>query len=65
MIEAKASRTVTPAMARPLARLAPAIARYDTVSFIVHESGPRDGAGRALAPGVSAVTLQELLDELG
>lgn len=64
MVEAKASRTVTPAMARPLVRLAAAVERYDTRAFVVHEGGPPNSAGRALAPGVSAGTLQELLEEL-
>ncbi|HMN79456.1 MAG TPA: ATP-binding protein [Burkholderiaceae bacterium] len=65
VIEAKASRTVTPTMARPLTRLTAAIERYDARAFVVHEGGAHDAAGRTLAPGVSAVTVPELLGELG
>lgn len=61
LVEAKATRTVTPAMARPLARLAASIERYDTHAVLVHEGGKIPGAGSALSPGVSASTLPELL----
>jgi predicted AAA+ superfamily ATPase len=61
LIESKASRTVTPAMAQPLRRLSTAIERYRTAAFVVHTGGA-DRAGRTLAPGVAAVTLPQLLD---
>lgn len=64
LLEAKASRTVTPAMAQPVARLAASIKGYRTQSLVVHSGTERSSAGRALSPGVSAVTLHELLADL-
>lgn len=64
LIEAKASKTVTPAMARSVGRLAVAITGYRSSSFVVHGGAERHAAGRALSPGVEAVTLPELLAEL-
>jgi hypothetical protein len=64
-IECKASRTVTPAMAQPLRRLSAAVERYRTAAFVVYTGSVAGGAGRALAAGVSAVTLPELLEETG
>jgi predicted AAA+ superfamily ATPase len=63
LIEAKASHTVTPAMAQSLIRLAGAIDRYETEAFVVHGGTAASAAGRALAPGVFSVTLPELLRE--
>lgn len=63
LIESKASRTVTPAMAQPLRRLSAAIERYRTASFVVHRGTAVGGVGRALVPGIAAVTLPELLAE--
>lgn len=63
-IEAKASHTVTPIMARPLTRLAAVAGRYKTRALVVHGATTSGGAGRAVSPGVSAVTVPELLDEL-
>lgn len=65
LVEAKASRTVTPAMARPLGQLAASIRGYETRALLVHEAGKSgSAAGRALSPGVSAMTLPELLADL-
>jgi predicted AAA+ superfamily ATPase len=64
LVEAKASTTVTPAMAQPVGRLAAAIKGYRSSSFVVHRGAERHAAGRALSPGVEAVTLQQLLAEL-
>jgi predicted AAA+ superfamily ATPase len=64
LVEAKASRTVMPDMAQPLTRLAASIERYGTRSLVVHRGKESGMAGRTLAPGVSAVTLAELLEEL-
>jgi hypothetical protein len=61
LLEVKASRTATPAMARPMTRLAASIEGYDTQGLVVHQGSERSAAGLALAPGVSAVTLPELL----
>jgi predicted AAA+ superfamily ATPase len=64
LIEAKSSTTVTPAMAQPVGRLAAAAKGYRSSSFVVHGGAERHAAGRALSPGVEAVTLPELLAEL-
>ncbi len=60
LLEAKASSTVHPGMGEPLIRLATAVRRYDTRSFVVHRR--RDGGARALAlrPGVAALTVMGL-----
>ena len=62
LIEAKASRTVHPAQAAPLLRLAAAMKGYDTRSLLVHRSG-RDPAVAALKDGrlsISAVSFREI-----
>jgi hypothetical protein len=64
LVEAKASTTVTPAMAQSVGRLAVAITGYRSSSFVVHSGAEPHAAGRALSPGVEAVTLPELLAEL-
>jgi hypothetical protein len=68
LVECKATRTVTPAMAAPLQRLAAAVKktrpRTRVDAFLAHEA-PRAGTlTRALAPGVQALPWRELLDEL-
>ena len=69
LVEAKASATVTPSTAEPLARLAKAAARYETRSYLVYQ--PRDASAKlgsadvsAVRPGVRAVDLQGLLRAL-
>jgi len=68
LVEAKASRTVTPNMAAPMLRLAEARRkrpgpRRSVEMFLVHRS-PRSGvASRAVAPGVQALPWQEFLAE--
>jgi uncharacterized protein len=61
LVEAKASRTVTPVDAGPLERLAQAAAGYDVERLVVHRPGRTEVAGRALRPGTSAVTIEELV----
>jgi hypothetical protein len=64
LLEAKASRTATPAMARSLTRLATAIEKkYRTRALVIHPGTERSAAGRALSPGVSAMTVPELLGD--
>jgi hypothetical protein len=63
LIETKSTTTPTPAMARPLVQLAGATLPYACDAFVVH-AGTASVAGRALAPGVAAATLPQLLDEL-
>lgn len=64
LVEAKATSAPLPAMAQSLQRLADAVERYKTRSFLVHR-GQASPAGRALTPGVSAVTLGEMLGVSG
>ncbi len=56
LVEAKASRTVTPRMGAPLHRLGRAASDYDVTALVVHpaRSGARESA--ALAPGIRAIT---------
>lgn len=65
LIEAKATRTPTPAMAQPLRRLSSAITGHPTTAMLVYDGSERPVAGDALAPHVSAVTLSGLLAKLG
>lgn len=64
LIEAKATRTPTPAMAQSLRRLTGAITGHPTTAMLVHDGNEPSMAGRALAPGVSALALSELLAKL-
>lgn len=64
LIEVKASRTVTPAMAKPVTRLLAAIKGYATEPMVVHAGTGSSMIGRTLFPGVAAVTLPELLANL-
>lgn len=63
LLEAKASRTVTPAMAEPLVRLARAVRQYDTRRVIVHR-GVAEEALTAIRPGVSAMSVDRFLASL-
>ena len=65
LVEAKATRTPTPAMAQPLRRLSSAITGHPTTAMLVHDGSERPVAGGALAPHVAAVTLSGLLAKLG
>jgi predicted AAA+ superfamily ATPase len=64
LIEAKATRTPTPAMAQPLRRLAGAITTHPTTAVLVYDGNEPSTAGSTLAPGVSALTLSEMLAKL-
>lgn len=64
LIEVKAARTVVPHDAGPLLRLSAAVTRYEVDRFVVHRRGPGDPVTAAVAPGVRAVTLEELLPRL-
>ena len=61
LLEIKASRTVTPAMAEPLARLGKVVRRYDVTSLVVHRRAADEGDVAAVRPGVKAVTADQLL----
>jgi predicted AAA+ superfamily ATPase len=60
LIEAKASQTVTPAMAEPLVRLEKAMRRYDVTSLVVYRGRPGDPALAAIRPGVKAIPAEQL-----
>ena len=64
LIEAKASRTVTPAMAEPLVRLRHAVSRYDVTSLVVHRGTSIDAALAAVRPGVKALPVERFLSAL-
>lgn len=60
LIEAKASRAISPQTAEPLLRLARASERYRTKCIVVHRRTATDTAVSALRPGVAAVSVEEL-----
>lgn len=64
LIEAKASKTPVPSMGQSLRRLAESIQRYETQSIVVHGATARDQAGTTLLPGVTALSLTQLLEQL-
>ncbi len=64
LIEAKASKTPLPSMARPLQRLADSIRRYKARSIVVHGGTGGAQAGTALLPGVAALSVAQLLERL-
>ena len=69
LVECKAGRTVTPAMAAPMQRLAEALKRKrakaaGTRMFLVHQSPQAGTPTPAVAPGVRALPWQEFLEEL-
>jgi hypothetical protein len=64
MMEAKATRTVLPAMAASLSRLSRAISRYRITSFVVHQSTKESPPFSALLPGVKALSLEAFLDNI-
>ncbi len=60
LIEAKASRTVTPDMAAPMRRLAAAFGSRRAVRMqLIHRAPRAPARSRALAPGVQALTWEE------
>jgi hypothetical protein len=61
LIEANASRTVTPGMAKPLVRLRQAVSRYDVTNLVVHRGNPGDAALAAVWPGVKAIPVDRFL----
>ena len=68
LVECKASRTVTPAMAISLQRLAEAVkkkrAKGSTVEmFLVHQPPKAGSSTQAVAPGVRALVWRDFLEE--
>jgi predicted AAA+ superfamily ATPase len=65
MVECKASKTVQPAMARPLLSLRSAMGRREPVRAAILHPKPADPAPiRTVAPQVEALDVQEFLNEL-
>jgi predicted AAA+ superfamily ATPase len=65
MVECKASKTVLPAMAAPMASLRRSIGeRIEVRMSVVHRPSPSMPPGRALAPGVEALDINALVGEL-
>lgn len=64
LVEAKATRTATPAMAASLERLGRAVSRYDVRRLLVHRPTGEIAGLRAISPGVRAGTVADLLDAL-
>jgi hypothetical protein len=69
LVEYKAGRTVTPAMAAPMQRLAAALKRSrakvaGTKMLLVHQSPQAGTPTPAVAPGVRALPWQEFLEML-
>jgi predicted AAA+ superfamily ATPase len=64
LVEAKASRTVSPADAASLSRLREAAARPGVQGFVVHRTAASDVAGAALLPGIRAVGVADLVRAL-
>jgi predicted AAA+ superfamily ATPase len=64
LIEAKASKTPVPSMGQSLRRLAESIERYRTQSIVVHGGAGHDQVGTTLLPGVTALSVAQLLERL-
>jgi predicted AAA+ superfamily ATPase len=65
LVEAKAGKTVTPSMTAPLQSLGRAIGDKLQDAWVVHQPpGKTATSTRALAPGISAVTLDQLIAAL-
>ena len=69
LVECKAGRTVTPAMATPMKRLAEAMARkrprgVRVEMSLVHQAPRSSHATTAIAPGVKALSWRDFLDAL-
>ena len=60
LIEVKASRTVTPEAAEPVARLTRAMSRYRTTGFVIHRPSKDKAVTLALRPGVKALPIEAL-----
>lgn len=66
MVECKASKTVQPAMARPMEFLRSAMGqRMPVRSVVVHQKSKIAAPMRTLAPGIEALDLEAFVDALG
>ena len=64
LVEAKATRTVRPELARSLETLRAAAGPEHSASYVVHRGAKAGLESRALRPGVKALPLPELLEAL-
>ena len=66
MAEYKASRTVRPVMARPMASLRQAMGkkRPPVRLSVVHRASSRTPPTHALAPGIEALTVEDFVEQL-
>lgn len=64
LVEVKSSRTVTPAAAAPIARLAAAVRSRELRRLVVHRGGRAAPPSGALSEGVTAVPLDKLHEAL-
>ena len=64
LVEAKATKTPMPAMAAPMTSLAKAMKDKVKATWLVHRPAKTAPPTRALSPGVSAVSISELVEEL-
>lgn len=66
MVECKASKTVQPAMARPLESLRRSMGDREPVRLtVVHRASTTAPPSRGLAPGVEALDVRGFVDALG
>jgi hypothetical protein len=63
-LEAKAARTVYPEAARSLRNLAESADAMNPECIVVHMPKAADAGGTALAPGVRAMSVREMLEAL-
>lgn len=64
LLEAKASRTLSPQMAEPLLRLSKAVSNYRTDCIVVHRPPEEAMESSALRPDVSALSLEGFLSKI-
>lgn len=64
-IETKASRTVVPAMAKPMERLSEAKSSYKIIKVLIHRQSKDPFPTTALKEGVKAITINQLETILG
>ena len=64
LLEAKATRTPMPDMAKPIARLARSIERYKTLALVVCRATGETARFETLAPGVKAIPPEKLYSVL-
>ena len=65
LLEAKASRTVVPALARPLERLAAGISGYQTAKVLIYRDGKEPVPGQTLKNGTKALPLSQVGSVIG